>query len=185
MILKKCQELKETRWFSTLKTAFTYSSAAAVILLIAINVWLWKGGNRFTIKQPFTEIYAPYGSRINFNLPDGSSGWLNSGSSLKFPLRFANNERKVILKGEGYFNVISNPKKSFVVSTKFYQVRALGTSFNVLAYSDLESFEEVTLENGIVQIEKLDHDGIARIQDIPPGSFKLIFPECGKVESVE
>ena len=190
--LNECRRMRESRWLSRAKSAFTYTSAAVIGLLLVINIWLWQGGGRLPVKQPvFTEIYAPYGSRINFNLPDGSSGWLNSGSSLKFPIRFANNERKVILNGEGYFNVISNKKKSFVVSTKYYQVRAFGTSFNVQAYSDIDSFEEVTLENGKVQIEKLKQDGtFKKILDLKPGqhaqmdyfsnSIKTIYNETDK-----
>jgi len=169
--LNECLKIKKTIWLSKAKSAFTYTSAAVIVLLLVINIRLWQGGDRLPVKQPvFTEIHAPYGSRINFNLPDGSSGWLNSGSSLKFPIRFANNERKVILNGEGYFNVISNQKKSFVVSTKYYQVRAFGTSFNIQAYSDLDYFEEVTLENGKVQIEKLMQDGtFKKTLDLKPG----------------
>ena len=90
--------------------------------------------------------------------------------SLKFPIEFANNERKVILNGEGYFNVIRNPRKAFIVSTKNYQVRALGTSFNVMAYSDLNSWQEVTLESGKVRIEKIKLDGTsAKVIDLKPG----------------
>ena len=146
--MEESRRIKDARWSPKAKSVFTYTSAAVIGLLLVMNIWLWKGQNKLPGTQPvFTEIQAPFGSRIKFNLPDGSSGWLNSGSTLKFPTRFAGNERKVELNGEGYFNVTRNTKKSFVVSTKYYQVRALGTSFNVEAYSDLDSFEEETLNS--------------------------------------
>ena len=178
LYLDNYRKIKNSSWSPKAKSVFAYASAAVVVLLLVMNIWLWQGQNRLPGNQPvYTEIHAPYGSRIKFNLPDGSSGWLNSGSSLKFPARFANNERKVTLEGEGYFNVTRNPKKSFVVSTKYYQVRALGTSFNVEAYSDLDSFEEVTLEKGKVQIEriKIKKDGSFRkISEMKPGQHAVI-----------
>ena len=169
--LDEFRKLKERRWITRAKSAFIRISAAVLIPLTFFTVWLWQGQNKLSDSQlVFTEIHAPYGSRVRFDLPDGSSGWLNSGSSLKFPIEFANNERKVILNGEGYFDVIRNPKKTFIVSTKYYQVRAIGTSFNVMAYSDLDSFEEVTLESGKVRIEKVKKDGTsAKIMDLKPG----------------
>lgn len=169
--LDECRKINETRWLFRANSIYTYISAAAIVLLVVLNIWLWQGESSITFKEPvFTEIYAPGGSRIKFNLPDGSSGWLNSGSSLKFPVKFANNERKVFLSGEGYFNVKGDPKKSFVVSTKYYQIRALGTSFNVQAYHDVDSLEEVTLESGMVQIEKKRPDGtFNKILDMKPG----------------
>ena len=169
--LEEFRKIKERRWITRAKSAFLRISAAVLIPLIFVTIWLWQEQNKLSDSQlVFTEIHAPYGSRVNFDLPDGSSGWLNSGSSLKFPIEFAHNERKVILNGEGYFDVIRNPKKSFIVSTKYYQVRALGTSFNVMAYSDLDSFEEVTLESGKVRIEKKIQDGTFRkTLDLNPG----------------
>ncbi len=174
--LDECRKMKETRWLSRTKSVYTYISAAAIVLLVVLNIWLWQGESSLTFKEAvFTEIYAPDGSRIKFNLPDGSSGWLNSGSSLKFPVKFTKNERKVFLDGEGYFNVKVDPKKSFVVSTKYYQVRALGTSFNVQAYHDVDSLEEVTLETGKVQLEKRKKDGtFKKILDMKPGQHATL-----------
>ena len=189
MHLDECRKIKETRWLSRAKSVYIYISAAAVVLLLFMNIWLWQGGGSSPFKQTvYTEIHAPDGSRVKFYLPDGSSGWLNCGSSLKFPVKFANNERKVILNGEGYFNVIRNPKKSFVVSTKYYQIRALGTTFNVQAYHDLDSLEEVTLESGMIQIEKRKPDGtFKKILDLKPGQHATMdyFSSSVKLENNE
>lgn len=103
--------------------------------------------------QSYSEIFAPYGTRTTFYLPDGSSGWLNGGSSLKFPTQFGGKIRDVKLTGEAYFNVISNHKKPFIVSTDNIDVKVFGTSFNVMAYTD-EQITEVTLESGQVEVFK-------------------------------
>ncbi|MEN8230010.1 MAG: FecR domain-containing protein [Bacteroidota bacterium] len=182
--LEEFRQLKERRWLSATKSIFFKTSAAVLIPLLLFNIWLWQGQNSFSdSKTIFTEIHAPFGSRVQFDLPDGSSGWLNSGSSLKFPIEFAGNERKVILNGEGYFNVIRDPKKSFIVSTDHYQVRALGTSFNVMSYSDLDAFEEVTLESGKVRIEKKMQDGsFIRVLDLKPGQHAQMDHTSNSIE---
>ncbi len=129
--------------------------AAAVVLIILVFVGFWTG-RHYTpdTKITYARLYAPYGSRINFNLPDGSRGWLNSGSSLKYPLQFKGNNRKVFLHGEGYFNVKHNPDKPFIVQTNDTRVIALGTSFNVQAYSSKCNDREITLVKGKVVVQK-------------------------------
>ena len=50
------------------------------------------------------QIYAPMGSRVSFNLPDGTTGMLNSGSRLEYKIPFSAN-RNVKLEGEAWFEV--------------------------------------------------------------------------------
>ena len=71
-------------------------------------------------------------------LPDSTVVFLNSESSLRYPSSFKNSkERKVELKGEGYFEVTKDVEKHFIVSTVHRsQVEVLGTSFNIEAYEE-------------------------------------------------
>jgi len=134
-----------------------YVAAVVSIAVILLISGFWFGMKYDSSeKELYTKLYAPYGSRIQFELPDGSSGWLNSGSSLKYPLRFTGKHRKVFLKGEGYFNVKHNPEKPFIVETRDTRITALGTTFNVQAYCGNE--REVTLIHGKVIIERKTSD---------------------------
>jgi ferric-dicitrate binding protein FerR (iron transport regulator) len=109
-------------------------------------------GNREPI---YNELFAAFGTRSALKLSDGTSVWLNSGSSIKYPDRFVGNNRTVILKGEAYFEVESNPKKPFIVETSSLTVKATGTKFNVYGYpSDDES--AVTLVSGKVEVSLTD-----------------------------
>lgn len=183
--LEEFQELKRRTWLKKTKSTILAISAAVLIPLLLLNIWQWKNTDAES-KTVYTEISAPNGSRIQFNLPDGSSGWLNGGSSLKFPVRFTKNERIVLLNGEGYFNVIKDSKRNFVVGTKYSQVRALGTSFNVMAYSDLNSIEEVTLESGTVNIEKKMNDGSTRkVMTLKPGQHIQIDHYSNSIQSTQ
>jgi len=167
--LEEFRKSKEKSWLKKSKSVLLWISAAVLIPLLILNIWQWQN-TVVESKTVFTEITAPNGSRIQFNLPDGSSGWLNGGSSLRFPIRFTKNERIVRLNGEGYFNVIKDSKRSFVVRTKNSRIRALGTSFNVMAYANHNDIEEITLESGAVVIEKEMKDGsIKKVMTLQPG----------------
>jgi transmembrane sensor len=76
---------------------------------------------------------------------------LNSGSSLRYPVRFAGDIREVFLTGEGFFEVTKDEERPFVVKTEEVDVRVLGTSFNVNAYPD-EKVVATTLVEGKVRV---------------------------------
>jgi ferric-dicitrate binding protein FerR (iron transport regulator) len=105
------------------------------------------------------EISAVPGVVSPFSLPDGSKVWLNSMSSLTYTDHFASGKRLVELKGEGYFEVVKNAGKPFVVSVgPSYSVEVLGTSFNVSAYPDDEAIK-TTLTEGSVMITAESKEG--------------------------
>lgn len=133
-----------------------YRQVAAVFLIpvLALSIWYYissKSANQ-TIEsaESWIEINAPDGARVEFLLPDGSQGWLNSGSKLKYPPVFSE-ERKVKLSGEAWFNVKHLDNSGFVVSVPEMDVKVLGTQFNVTAYSE-DASTDVILEEGNVEI---------------------------------
>lgn len=154
------------------------SRVAAVLLIPMLVLGLIYRDNFFpgTEETAYSEIYSPLGTRTQFYLPDGSSGWLNGGSYLEFPLTFKGKSRDVVLRGEAYFDVLSNPKKPFIVNVNDIKVVAHGTSFDVMAYPN-EPLVSVTLIQGTIEIQgTIDvsgkKDGISRITKITqPGNM--------------
>lgn len=98
----------------------------------------------------YAEIQCPMGVRTKFQLPDGSTGYLNSGSTLKYQVSF-DTERKVQLVGEAFFDVVHNENIPFHVNTKNLDIKVLGTTFNVIANED-ELTEEIVLQTGKVDV---------------------------------
>lgn len=94
------------------------------------------------------------GGQYQIILPDGSHVWLNTLSSLKFPISFNGKKREVELKGEGYFEVAKNKIHPFNVLTQDQEVEVLGTHFNINSYED-EPTTETTLLEGSVRILQL------------------------------
>ncbi len=104
----------------------------------------------------YNELRTPRGGGYNLRLADGTGVWLNAGSSIRFPVSFAEDNRQVYLEGEAYFEVSHNGSP-FIVSTEDMDVRVLGTSFNISAYGD-EPLFKTTLVEGKVSVELKDQD---------------------------
>lgn len=101
----------------------------------------------------YNTLSTPRGGEYQVVLPDGTHVWLNSASSLSYPIEFAANDRRVKLTGEAYFEVAKNKDKPFYVTSNNVQVKVLGTHFNISAYKDDDEVKATLLE-GSVQISK-------------------------------
>lgn len=101
------------------------------------NVLVYTNGDTIVEKQvKYNTLEIPRGGEYALQLADGTRVWLNAGTSLRYPVAFSGQERRVELRGEGYFEVAKDSASPFVVSVNGVDVRVLGTSFNVSAYSD-------------------------------------------------
>lgn len=131
-----------------------YTTTAAVLLipfLIFGGLWYYKYADKVPVIAEQTvksTIIAPMGSRIKFYLPDGTIGWLNSGSTLDYSIPFTTN-RKIELNGEAWFDVAHDEANPFEISAGKSTIKVLGTKFNLNAYPD-ENYIEVVLEEGKV-----------------------------------
>jgi transmembrane sensor len=101
----------------------------------------------------YNTLSTPRGGEYQVVLPDGTHVWLNSASSISYPVEFAGNERRVKLTGEAYFEVAKNKDKPFYVTSNNAQVKVLGTHFNISAYAD-DAEMATTLLEGSVQLSK-------------------------------
>jgi len=108
------------------------------------------------------------GSRVKAELPDGSEGWLNSGSVMKYEVPF--DVRRVEVAGEAFFDVKTDSARPFLVEGKHGCVRVLGTRFNVKMWPD-EDLTEVVLEKG--NVELIPRQGSKRF-DMDPGEMLVL-----------
>lgn len=94
------------------------------------------------------------GEQFPLQLSDGTKLWLNAASSIRFPVSFAGNERRVEITGEAYFEVAKNAAKPFKVLLNGTEITVLGTQFNVNGYADEASVKTTLLEGSV----KITHD---------------------------
>jgi ferric-dicitrate binding protein FerR (iron transport regulator) len=106
----------------------------------------------------FNTIETPVGGKYQLNLADGSKVWLNSSSSIRFPIFFSKDNREVELKGEAYFEVSKDAKRKFSVRSGIQTVEVLGTQFNINAYSDEKSIKTTLFEGEIRVIDLKTND---------------------------
>jgi transmembrane sensor len=97
------------------------------------------------------EIEAKAGARSHVLLPDGSQVWLNSASKLTYAESFNDSTREVKLEGEGYFDIVKDAARPFIVHTAGIDVRVLGTTFNLKSYPQ-ESTVEAVLLKGMLEV---------------------------------
>jgi len=141
--------------FYNWKSVFSKAAAILVIPLLLTTIYISyqlgknKGLQGNAVVQ---EIVSSPGSRVHFKLPDQTDVWLNSGSKLEFPTSLAsNNQRRVKLSGQGYFQVSHDAKHPFFVETNSFTIKVLGTSFDVSCYDNDNTFYS-TLEKGSISI---------------------------------
>lgn len=130
-----------------------YAAAVAVIVVVGIFAYR-RGGDE--LRQQFADISveSPLGSRTSVVLPDGTSVWLNAGSTLSYSQGFGVDDRSVSISGEGYFEVAHDESLPFVVSSANMRVKVLGTVFNFCDYpDDIEA--TVSLKEGSVEMVNL------------------------------
>lgn len=100
---------------------------------------------------PFSSSYSTrIGEMAEFNLPDGSSIALNTGSKVEVSYT-AGRRMLTLAKGEALFTVAKDASRPFIVNAGNSRVVALGTIFAVRRTGDVAN---VTLIEGRVRVDK-------------------------------
>ena len=112
------------------------------VLIVPILFFLYSRTGTLDQNQQLITYKSEKGERLSIRLNDGSMAYLSVDSKLIVPEKFTVASREVELEGEGYFDVVSDETRPFVVHAGPSSVEVLGTEFNLRSY---ESEEEVTL----------------------------------------
>ncbi len=140
--------------------------AAILIFSVSLSVGLWVAGPE-SENEIIAETSSEYhtlqterGEMQSYTLPDGTS--LTLGPESKVTLRddYGNEERRIQLHGEAYFEV-SSAATSFEVETESAVVTVLGTKFSVQDWQTGEA--EVILAEGRLQTASIRQADDAQI----------------------
>jgi ferric-dicitrate binding protein FerR (iron transport regulator) len=135
-----------------------WKTAAVLLILVSLGIagrmFFAKDTYQTGVKTTCVQVSVPKGSRSFITLPDSTSVWLNADTKFRYPADYGTDNRTVFLDGEAYFKVSRNKELPFRVSTSGIIVTALGTAFNVKAFSDEETIE-TTLVEGRIRIEEV------------------------------
>lgn len=150
-----------------------WKNVAAILLLVTLTAYLTRQWS-----QRSTHYYTystPPGAKSTVTLPDGTTVWLNAGSTLRYATNFNQRHRRVELSGEGYFDVAKKNDRPFVVATQGYDVVVRGTAFDIQAYAD-DPCIVTALKRGSVEIQRANESITMR-----PGEQVSLHKATGKL----
>jgi ferric-dicitrate binding protein FerR (iron transport regulator) len=143
--------------------------AASIALILAIGIpSLYFGIIRNSVESSVRQHVAEEGMST-VDLPDGSRIYLNKGAEISYSKAFKS-QRSVELKGEAFFEVMSDPKNPFTVHSGEMMVTVLGTSFNVKQLEN-SSDVEVYVMTGKVQVSLEQSDQYIQLE---PEEFGIV-----------
>lgn len=165
-----------------------WQSVAAVLALAVVSMaWLLTDHDS-TENYPvrMVQAFCPAGQTRDIILPDGSKAVLNGASTITYLERFTKDERNVLLAGEASFKVAKDAARPFTVSTGDVDVTALGTEFNVKAYSDSPTVAATLVEGVVNVVYGKDPETLASAgETILSPSQQLLFDRQGGVAKVK
>lgn len=138
------------------RLAWIYGSitaAASIALLLFFNGFFQSDpvSPAAPIAREVSEVSTRLGSKSRIQLPDGSTVWINSGSTLTYDKSFGKEVREVTLSGEAFFDVAHDAEHPFIIHASAIDIRVLGTAFNVKAYPEDEK-TETSLIRGRIEV---------------------------------
>lgn len=133
--------------------ALHWAAAAAILTCIGICSALLLNNGRLD-NSAYVIITNTNRAPKIITLPDSSTVWLNTASTIRYKKDFNLQYRRVQLAGEAYFNINGNENNPFIVRTRDIDISVLGTQFNVEAYA-AEELTRVALSQGKVKVQSL------------------------------
>jgi ferric-dicitrate binding protein FerR (iron transport regulator) len=123
-----------------------------LVILIILPYVLYNTFTDSTLFKSTPELVTltvPKGDRQEVILSDGSRIMLDAGSQFSYPAEFDANNRDIFLNGEGFFEVIPNPEKPFIVHAGDAVIKVLGTKFNVRAWQKYKKVQVAVAEGKV------------------------------------
>ncbi|GGF30863.1 FecR family protein [Echinicola rosea] len=124
-----------------------WKATAAILVMLAGGYWI------YTVHSPNEKWLTQStgnGEQTSITLPDGSHVMINVASSIRYPEEFGDSSREIVLSGEAFFDVVSDPDRPFRVVTEKVSTEVLGTQFNINAYPSGTS--QVSVFEGSVKV---------------------------------
>lgn len=157
---------KRNRWIRN------YQKIAAIIMLplligSAVSIAILNG-KLPTRSEAWHTVETLPGQKSILDLPDGTRVWMNSGTSISYPIDFMEQSREIKLQGEAFFDVVHDKKRPFIVSMNDLNVQVLGTEFNVSNYKN-ENDNFIYLKSGSIQLLSTKNNTDRLLYRMKPG----------------
>lgn len=125
--------------------------AIAVAAAVAVTLFATRADLFRSAAETAEQRLCAFEGKSQARLSDGSTVWLHGGSTLTCDARFAAGERRVKLRGEGFFEVAKDSERPFTVEVEGLEISVHGTKFNVRTAAD--RYVSVSLVEGSVSLD--------------------------------
>lgn len=102
-------------------------------------------------EEEVNQLIVPQGRKADITFSDGTKMYVNAGTRVFYPTRFKEDKREILVEGEVYLEVKKDPSRPFIVKTNGFDVKVLGTQFNICAYKG-DASASVVLVSGSVEV---------------------------------
>lgn len=166
-------------WFGP--TYLKYAAAALLMLGTGIGGYSYLSQRRQASKKEII-LFSDRHKQKELLLPDGSKVLLNVGTELILSKDFGENQRRVSLRGEAFFEVAKDKDRPFIIQSGALSTRVLGTSFNINAYPDMDKIKiavltgKVMVAKNVAGVEETIASGMTK------GSTLSFYKATGKTE---
>ena len=140
-------------------------AAAAVAAGVVVTLFAVRPDAALT-PSPARQEFCAFGGKSLAHLADGSTVWLQSGSTLACDGSFGAESRNVKLRGEGFFDIAKDPERPFTVEVEGLRIRVHGTKFNVNT-----SLEDRTVAVSLVEGSVALDSGKGEQRQLYPGEI--------------
>ncbi len=128
----------------------------------------------------YKELLVAPGKRAEITLSDGTRLVANAHTRVLYPERFGDSERRIFADGEVFLEVAKDADHPFVVESNGFDVKVLGTVFNICNTSD--STASVVLVEGSVEVST-DCDNRVKLR--PNDMVDLVNGEVASLRQVD
>jgi len=176
----------KTRWKRAL---YLVSGIAAALALVLATQALTSSQIRNRILARTETISVPNGKFMELTMEDGTKVWMNSGSSIEYPVIFGDRQRTVKVKnGEVIFEVVPDKGRPFMVNTFVADIIVTGTRFDVDVDESENRFRTTLLQGALDVVSRQDKDIRFHVY---PGEMvslsddRLVYEKAGDIASVD
>jgi len=141
----------------------------------ADNQIVYNNTKQSSKEMIYNTIVTKRGNFYPLKLSDGTVAILDAASSIKYPVNFTGNERRVEITGQVYFEVVHNANMPFKVTVRGQTIEDIGTHFNINAYDDEPTIKTTLIEGSV----RINHDVV-----LEPGQQAIIQNGITKVGNV-
>lgn len=157
---------------------------ASIAAVIALGVFTYFAVSQREQEPPIVLACGIDTPEQQFILPDGSSVTMKALSNLQYPQDFDAEIRSVDFHGSAYFDIAANPDKPFRICCDNMIVEVLGTSFDLVAIQDADTYF-LDLYSGAVKLCSVDDNNVVYEQVVlKPGERGVYYLNTNTIEKI-